>query len=398
MKILHTVESYLPLQHGMQEVVNQLSERLVALGHDVTIATSYHQERATDTINGVHIRQFKISGNMVNGYNAEEEELSRYRRFVQESSFDVVVSFAAQQWATDLLLDLLPELDCVKVFVPTGFSALYNPDYNNYFHRMKKWLTYYDMNIFLSNDYRDINFARESGVNNFTIIPNGADEDEFGDLDFTDVCQRYRIRATDFVILLVGSHTGIKGHREAIEIFKKTFLRNAVLLIVGNEVNPSCYRRCRRQYNLLRYNPWYKLLRKRLLLLNISRQETVKLFKRADLFLFPSNLECSPIVLFEAMAAKTPFITSDCGNAQEIISWSDAGLLLPTKEIVKGLVKVDIDASAEILKQLYRDTALRAKLSANGYSAWQEKFTWRKIALEYEKLYLQLIERKKCNS
>jgi len=39
MKILHTVESYTPSINGMQQVVKQLSERLVLLGHDVTVAT-----------------------------------------------------------------------------------------------------------------------------------------------------------------------------------------------------------------------------------------------------------------------------------------------------------------------------------------------------------------------
>ena len=35
MKILHTVEFYHPSQGSMQEVVRQISERLVKLGHKV---------------------------------------------------------------------------------------------------------------------------------------------------------------------------------------------------------------------------------------------------------------------------------------------------------------------------------------------------------------------------
>ena len=44
MKILHTVEFYHPSVGGMQEVVKQLSERLVRLGHNVTVATSQLKE------------------------------------------------------------------------------------------------------------------------------------------------------------------------------------------------------------------------------------------------------------------------------------------------------------------------------------------------------------------
>ena len=55
MKILHTVEFYHPSIGGMQEVVKQLSERLVLLGHDVTVATTKMSERKESCINGVKI-------------------------------------------------------------------------------------------------------------------------------------------------------------------------------------------------------------------------------------------------------------------------------------------------------------------------------------------------------
>jgi len=64
MKILHTVESYLPSRHGMQEVVTQLSEKLVLMGHDVTVATSYDENRKSNIINGVKIADFNIKGNL----------------------------------------------------------------------------------------------------------------------------------------------------------------------------------------------------------------------------------------------------------------------------------------------------------------------------------------------
>ena len=56
MRILHTVEFYPPSIGGMQEVVRQLSERLVLLGHDVTVATTRIPERTASSQNGVKIR------------------------------------------------------------------------------------------------------------------------------------------------------------------------------------------------------------------------------------------------------------------------------------------------------------------------------------------------------
>ena len=59
----------------------------------------------------------------------------------------------------------------------------------------------------------------------------------------------------------------------------------------------------------------------------VRQREVVEAFFAADLFLFPSLIECSPLVLFEAAAAGTPFIATDVGNSREIAEWTGAGLI-----------------------------------------------------------------------
>ncbi|WP_094584261.1 glycosyltransferase [Synechococcus sp. BO 8801] len=105
MKILHTVESYLPARHGMSEVVRQISERLVARGHDVTVATRSDPARTGDSIEGVKVRGFDVQGKSAVGVWGD---VSGYQRYLLGSDADVIVNFAAQQWATDLMLPLLP--------------------------------------------------------------------------------------------------------------------------------------------------------------------------------------------------------------------------------------------------------------------------------------------------
>ena len=61
MKILHTVEFYEPCKGGAEEVVKQLSECLVAMGHDVTVATTIDKDRTPGKINGVLVLSFDIS-------------------------------------------------------------------------------------------------------------------------------------------------------------------------------------------------------------------------------------------------------------------------------------------------------------------------------------------------
>ncbi|MCW3076084.1 MAG: hypothetical protein JWO32_693 [Bacteroidetes bacterium] len=122
MKIFHCVESYFPSVGGMQEVVKQLSERLVKLGHEVVVLTRFHPQRSFNELNGVKIKTFRIEGNPK---KVENENDQGYVDFLLNNSSDIITFFAAQQWATDLALPLLKKLKAKKVSVPTGYSGLY---------------------------------------------------------------------------------------------------------------------------------------------------------------------------------------------------------------------------------------------------------------------------------
>ncbi len=418
MKILHTVESYLPSRHGMQEVVSQISERLVRMGHEVTVATSTNPERVEKIINGVRVEGFAISGNMVNGYGGDLAEMERYQHLLREGDFDIVTNFAAQQWATDLTLPILDEIKARKVLVPTGFSGLFLGSYRDYFEKMPGWMRKYDMNVFLSDTYRDARFAEEHGIENRVLIPNGASEEEFEAEAAFSLRERLGIPADAFLVLLVGSHTGMKGHREAVRIFDAAQVSNAVLLIVGNycdtvapafsvrtwardvarrllrRAQDECPRFCRaaeRNFNGMEH---WRSAGKRLLFADLERCATVMAYREADLFLFPSRVECSPIVLFEAAASRTPFLATDVGNAAEIAAWTGGGAILPTSHDRKGYSQADIGGSAAMLEELWRDADRRRRMADAGRAAWRERFTWESVATRYFQLYQTLITSK----
>lgn len=391
MKILHTVEFYHPSSGGMQEVVKQLSEGLVKLGQDVTVATTRLPERKEKIINRVKIIEFKVMGKMVEGLHGEIE---KYKEFLINSDFDIITNFAAQQWASDLTFDILDEIKAKKVFVPQGFSGFYFPEYKNYFKNMKSWMKKYDMNVFPSNDYRDINFARKNNIKKIKLIPNGASEEEFLGQNNIDIREKLNIPKNHFLILHVGSHTGLKGNREAIEIFEKAKITNATFLIIGNSFGGGCTKYCFIKEKLFNLSPRRLLDKKRLIVVSLSREQTISAYKEANLFLFPSNIECSPLVLFECMASKTPFLTTDVGNAKEIIKWSKSGLLLPTIKDKNDYSKAKINESARLLENILTNSKRRALMGKIGFNIWKNKFTWEKITKEYESLYYRLINNK----
>lgn len=399
MKIIHTVESYLPEHHGMSEVVRQISEQLVKLGHEVIICTSFNSDRDVDSINGVIIKQFKISGNLVDGISGEKSE---YQNYLLNETFDVLTNFAAQQWATDLTFEILDKIKSKKFFVPTGFSRIDEIRFKDYYNKMPHWLKLYDNNIFLSKFYKDFEFAKINDVNNSVIIPNGASLMEFTSSINFDVREFLKLSSNDKIILHVGNFTGIKGHFEAFRIFKKAKIRNAHLILCGQNFNsPESFNfrllinpiNCFFDKRILHPRNFFKaclnlfISKKNIHLLSLSREKLVDVYRQASVVLLPSKLECSPIVLFESIASKVPILISDVGNAREIVEKFNVGFILPTKNIKNGLLDVKIEESALLLNYTLSDKNILRIKSENGYNAWFNNFTWEKITNQYEKLY-----------
>lgn len=389
LNILHTTEFYAPSLGGSQEVIRQISERLVQRGHNVTVATTRLRERDYAELNGVVIEDFDISGNRVKGLRGEVE---RYLDLVKRPDIDVMLNYAAQVWPTDLILPSLNDLKAKKVLVPLGLSKLYHPEYADYYAEMRKWLKSYDAGIYLSNEYRDIEFARSCEALNSVVIPNGASENEFGNEARIDIRQRLGIPQDHFLILLVGTHSGLKGHMEAIKIFSQARIGKATLLVIANDQGRGCGTKCRLLKRAFSLDPRPRLSQKNLIMTELPREETVAAYNEADLFLFPSNIECSPLVLFEAMASGTPFLTTDVGNASEIIDWSGGGVIMPTIKDGQGYSHALINESSKLLEDLYFDTDRRSRMARSGQEAWHSKFTWDKIVKSYEDLYLALVD------
>ncbi|MBS1499392.1 MAG: glycosyltransferase family 4 protein [Bacteroidetes bacterium] len=389
MRIAHCVESYLPAIGGMVEVVRQLSERMVRGGHEVTVLTSSHPDRHDHTINGVRIREFAVSGNSVRGVRGEG---SSYVDALLTGDFDIVVFFAAQQWATDLALPHLPGIRGRKVLVPTGFSALNDPAWKDYFDKMPGWMAGMDLNIFHSEGYQDVRFAQAHGIRNTACIPNGAAEEEFDTPAHGNLLTSLGIRDDRTLILHVGSFTNIKGHKEAMRIFVKAATGDAVLLFVGNGVY-ELERLFRTHWRFLPLRLRAMRSGKRILFREFDRSTTVDAMKQADLFLFPSQVECSPIVLFESMAARVPFLASEAGNAAEIALWGGGGWTVPGLRDEHGRMHIDVEHAAKKLGTVMADRDLLLRTGRSGRDAWKAQFTWRAIADRYLHAYHQVIDR-----
>jgi glycosyltransferase involved in cell wall biosynthesis len=419
MRILFCCQFYAPSIGGVQEVIRQIAERLATLGHQVSVATTKLTIRDFDELNGVAIHGFNVKGNLASGMSGEIRE---YQEFVLNGGFNVVMIYAAQQWTFDALWPVLEKLKSAKVFVPCGFSGLYEPGYARYFQDIPDVLRKFEHLIFNATAYRDIDFVRKHGMDKFSILPNGASELEFGVSFDSEFRVRHSIPQQSFVFLTVGSFTGLKGHQELVNAFARLSLpggRHATLILNGNEVTRLetgaieiimkiiGLAKTHGAIHMLRQT-WKKIVgsgsspravaesinrhlsNKRVLVTDLARTELIQAYMAADLFVFASNIEYSPLVLFESAAAGTPFLSVDVGNAIEIAKWTGAGITCPSAIDEKGYTRVDEKVLAQAMESLMNQTEFLEKLGATGKQNWCEHYTWNKVATQYEQLFHRL--------
>lgn len=393
MKILHTVEFYSPSVGGSQEVVRQISQHLAARGHEVTVATSRMSEPRELPLDGVAIEEFEVHGNAVRGI---EGETDRYQEFLRLGDFDVMLNYGAQQWATDLALAVLDELPYARVLAPCGFSGLFLREYADYFERLPDSLAQYDRIVLHSGGYRDAQFVQSHCPDRARVIPNGAAGEEFEVVSPGSFRERYGIPEGVPLLLTVGSHTQIKGHDLILQAFGRIRAPRAFLVLVGNTFHRlGCRPACVVRASAVRGRSFG---RKRVLLLDPPRDEVLEAYAAADLFLLGSRVECSPLVLFEAAASGTPFVSVPAGNAEEIASWTGAGLAITGTTDRKGYVDADPTELARVVDELIEDPQRRAELSAAGRRTWQERFKWDTIAESYAAIYEEAVAERRARS
>lgn len=426
MKILLCVEFFYPSVGGAQEVVKQLSVRLLQRGHEITVATSISKERQSDNYLGIKIRSFAISGNLANGLTGDTEQ---YRKFIKEGQFDLIFIYAAQQWTFDAIWNELPKLTAHKVFVPCGYSGLGDSGYQEYFQRLPQILKCFDAVVYHAYEYRDYQYAKQHQLENSIFIPNGADEKEFACAPNRRFRAENNIAEDTLVLLTVGSLNGAKGHLEVAKAFSAAHFKGPAILVLNGNSMPSPDERLAslvakakilvttrgipstarfvlsRVARRLGFKPNYltKLRRltqaindgrtgsnKNVLIVDLARSDLIAAFFEADLFVFASLIEYSPLVLYEACAAGLPFLTVPVGNSREIVEWTKGGEICPAQVDHDGFTRVEPAQLAKHIEWLVNDPERLAELGASGRAAWEERFNWNALATEYEELFLNL--------
>jgi glycosyltransferase involved in cell wall biosynthesis len=361
LRLVVTVERYAPAIGGAERVAQRVSEGLAARGHEVHVITG--ATPGPDALNGVRVHRLPITGNDVRGIQGDGGAVVERIDRLQP---DLVFNYAAQTWATDCCRALL-ERDArpCMILAPCGFSGLHKRRYASYFAAMPARLRRYDGLILHSTVYQDWDFAVRAGVERMFVVPNGADPPTSGD------GLRAQISSGSLAVT-VGSHVPTKGHRDFARATRSLGrLRPLTGVIVAPERHGldalrgcqlACCMRARMRGDDLR------------VLDGTAPGVVTDAVAAADLFLFTSRVECAPLVILEAMAAGTPWVSYDVGNVSE----------LPGGLVASGFAEL-LRAAGQILDGAHPD------LGKQGRAAWETSHRWEGIVALYESVFEEML-------
>jgi glycosyltransferase involved in cell wall biosynthesis len=111
----------------------------------------------------------------------------------------------------------------------------------------------------------------------------------------------------------------------------------------------------------------------------LPRSQLEVLFRRADLFVFPTRSDVYPLVILEAMAARTPVITTRIGGIPDQVT-PNTGILVAPR---------DPDALATAIEDLLADPPRRGRMARNAERRACEEFSWDQVARQTAQTYTE---------
>lgn len=115
-----------------------------------------------------------------------------------------------------------------------------------------------------------------------------------------------------------------------------------------------------------------------------DRRDIPSVLASLDLSVVPSDSESLSNVILESMAAGVPVVATRVGGNPELVT-EDRGVLVPAR---------DVDALADAVGQLMKDSTRRSELGANAKQFTREMFSAESITRQYQDLYQELLSQK----
>lgn len=323
MNILVTAPTYLPSLDGVAVAVSSQCLMFAALGHQVTVFTQRRAESPADAIDDtIRVQQFRIQG-CAHPCLRLAGDLESYRNNVLAGRFDVIVVHAWACATTDALLEIWDQISARVIFCSHG-SVITSPRLLwKSPHMLVGWLRYARsvvpfvlkrsaVSVFLADidnreRFKDVAVAKRICRSRVAFIPNPVDLKLLDDIPKTfDFGLGSNCTCT---VVCVGRYTKEKNQLALLRAVTELRGLGIGLVFIGPEYN---------DYSDALIREWRaksKGVGGCRVIAGLSRIDTLRAIKSADILVSASKTECQPLVLLEAMAYGIPFLSTNVGCA-----------------------------------------------------------------------------------
>lgn len=334
MKILIIVDTYYPLQDGVQNVTQYLAEGL-SKNNEILVITSLRSgTKRLEVYNGVEIERVIAKRNMFTMKIYGEKR--KVKRIINNFLPDVIIVTCVQTWGFDWLKKNLSKYPGKKVLYTHGCSCLEIYDVREkirefrfrrqivadlmsiykewYWGKYRKGLAE-DINRFDKVIYlyeKDKLYLEMSPIlkNKSVIIENAVDEVFF---------ERNAYRVNDsktLTFINISSYVENKNQKLILEAYYDANIPNSKLVLIGSQETIYYQEMLELNDNLNKqYSDFYGNVE---IYCGISRKRTLEIYQEADVYVSASKIEMMSVSLCEAAAAGLTILATDVGHVSSI--------------------------------------------------------------------------------
>lgn len=212
------------------------------------------------------------------------------------------------------------------------------------------------------------------------VIPMGVDIARFANGDRAAL--RALVGEDNFLLLFVGrlvEKKGVDDLLHALALLPPTLGQRTTLWIVGDGDQKPALEETAKDLGIdLKIRFWG----------TVRNQDLPNFYAAADLFVAPSveapsgDTEGQGVVLLEAFAARACVLATRVGGIKAVVRDHVTGILVRPHQP---------EELALAIEKLLNDSALRATLVSNAFAEARDRYDWRGIASEFDRLYRQVI-------
>ena len=376
MKILMLTWEYPPrVVGGISKVVYDLSHKMVKEGNEVTVVTYKDGDNVKYYENDKGVEVYRVDNYMIRPNNfidwimqlnfnmitKANEIINKNGKFDVIHAHDWLVAYSAKSIKESYNIPLISTIHATE----SGRNSGIHDETQRYINDSEWMLTYESSEVIVNSNYMKNEVQRLFGLpyDKINVIPNGVNLQLFSNVNIDYDFRRQYAMDNEKIILYVGRLVYEKGIQNLIAAMPKVLDRyhDSKLIICGRGG----------MIDELREQVKYLGIDNKVYFAGYCDSKKMqKMYKCADVAVFPSTYEPFGIVAIESMLSGTPTIVSDVGGLNEIVEHGVTGM-----KSYAG----NANSIADSVLALLFDPKLCANISQNAIKKVKENYNWAKI-------------------